>query len=76
MTKYLNPQPFSAPVSSGRMTDRQYDIAVGNLILCWRCMEYVKPGHDCPEEPVVYSGVMILPPGVTPPPPSTPKEPK
>lgn len=30
MTKYLSPQPFSAPVSNGKMTKEQYDIAVGN----------------------------------------------
>ena len=49
--KYLQPQPFSGAVSNGKMTNRAYDIAVGSLVWCWRCNDYVKPQHDCPEKP-------------------------
>lgn len=50
MTEYLKPGPFSVPVSNGKMSNRDYDIAVGALVWCWRCGEYVKPGHECHEE--------------------------
>jgi len=48
MTKYLNSQPFSAPVSNGKMTDLEYKIAVGGLIFCWACAANVENPHTCP----------------------------
>lgn len=49
MTRYLKPGPFSLPTSNGRMTDLEYAIAVGNVVHCPTCGEYVKPDHKCPE---------------------------
>lgn len=46
--KYLKPGPFSGATSNGRMTDRQYEIAVGALVLCTECGGYVKYDHVCP----------------------------
>jgi len=45
--KYLNPGPFSLSTSSSRVTQLQYDIAVGRLVLCEKCGEYYNPdsGH-------------------------------
>ena len=48
MTKYLNPGPFSGPTSNGKMSDLEYQIAVGALVWCPRCRDYQEPDHDCP----------------------------
>lgn len=48
--KYLTPQPFLVPVSTGRMTDREYFIAVGELRFCEFCKEYVPESHECMTE--------------------------
>lgn len=53
MTKYLNGQPFSTPVSTGRMTDRDYKIAVGALVFCQNCEDYLEPGHVCRDFPML-----------------------
>ena len=47
MTKYLNPQPFSGPVSNGRMTNDEYDIAVGAKEFCRKCDAVVTIPHKC-----------------------------
>lgn len=49
MTKYLNPGPFSGATSNGKMSDLEYQIAVGALVWCDRCQGYRKPEHDCQE---------------------------
>jgi hypothetical protein len=51
MTKYLNPQPFSAPTSTGKMTAEEYFIAVGALVYCPACGKAVSNPHQCPFEP-------------------------
>ena len=49
--KYLKSEPFSVAVSPGNMTDRQYDIAVGNLVWCFRCEKFSEPDlHKCEGE--------------------------
>lgn len=51
MTQYLTGRPFSTPTcANSKMTDLQYQIAVGTLKFCPTCAEYVaQPGHVCPE---------------------------
>jgi hypothetical protein len=51
MTKYLNPGPFSGATSNGKMSDVEYQIAVGALVWCDRCAGYRKPDHECQEPP-------------------------
>lgn len=47
MTKYLNPQPFSAPVSPGNLTAEEYFLRVGALVRCEECGRNVSPSHKC-----------------------------
>jgi len=35
------------------MTDREYKIAVGGLIFCWACRDYVESPHPCPLNPSI-----------------------
>lgn len=47
MTKYLNPQPFSAPVSPGNLTAEEYFVRVGALVFCHACGKNVAAPHEC-----------------------------
>jgi hypothetical protein len=48
MTKYLQPGPFSGPTSNGKLTDLEYQIAVGTLVKCPACDKYFPPDtHAC-----------------------------
>lgn len=47
MTKYLSPQPFSAPVSPGNLTTEEYFLRVGALVHCEECGKNVSAPHKC-----------------------------
>lgn len=48
MTRYLSGTPFSNGVSNGKMTDLEYQVAVGALQQCPACGKYFPPDeHAC-----------------------------
>ena len=47
--QYLTGRPFSGVTSNGKMTDLQYQIAVGALRFCPTCAAHVAQPHTCPE---------------------------